>query len=304
MSTIGKYEQTLSRQYPGLFVVLLDQSVSMTEKESKSGQTKAEIVTTYVNSILRKMIEYAPIDEFTGRRKNYVYVCVLGYNDDVYPLLASDTTPVSLPDLDDNAKGFVTVDRVFYDQRNRPVKRVKEKVKVWIEPKAEGNTDMTYAFEEAEKVIKAWLYSTPEYISQDLGMQQPRSKSFPPVLINITDAKHNGEREPDEVVDRIRAMSTEQGNVLIYNCHFTHESGQDFIFFPSNIDEVRRISKSNQAQKMFYMSSIIPDALLDKARHDMQMPIEPGARCFVYNSNPDILLKFLKWTTFARLGRP
>ncbi len=300
----GKYEQTLSRQYPGLFVILLDQSISMTEKEHDSGKSKADIVTSYVNSIIRRMIEYAQVDEWTGRRKNYAYICVLGYNDDVYPLHSKDNTPISLPDLDESAKGYLHEDKLFLDQRGRPVKRNKERVKFWIEPKAKGNTDMTLAFEEAERVIHAWLNSKPEYISQDIGMQMPRSKSFPPVLVNITDAKHNGDRDPEEVVDRILQMGTDHGSVLIYNCHFTHETGQPTIFFPSDISEVKRLSKSNQAEKMFYMSSEIPNTLLSNARHVMQMPIKPGARCFVYNANPDVLLKFLKWTTLGRVGRP
>ncbi len=295
------YLQTLSRQYPGLFVIMLDQSVSMTEEVKDSGQSKASLVTLYVNSIISKMIEYAQIDEFTAKRKNYAYVSILGYNDRVFPLLPTGNTPVSLPDLDEMVRANVYVERKIVDDSGRVVRHLREKVKVWIEPKADGNTDMTYAFEEAETIIRNWLNSEPEYISAQLNMQMPRHKSFPPVLINITDAKHNGDRDPEEVVKRISKLRTDDGNVLIYNCHVTHE-GMKPCVFPNDINEVRTQTRSRQAERMFQMSSVIPETLRQKAQHVMQMPIPAGARCFVYNANPDILLKFLTWTTLGRAG--
>jgi TIR domain len=293
-ATPGLYKQQLSQQYPGLFVILLDQSVSMMERESKSGASKADIVTSYVNSIIRNMLEYAQVDEFSGRRKNYAYVSILGYNDDVYPLHSGDIAPVSLPDLDDTEKGYLNEDKILRNQ-DGTIRRIKGRVKFWIEPEAKGNTDMAQAFEEAEKVIRIWLQSKPEYVSQDIGMQMPRSKSFPPVLINITDVKHNGKQDPEEVIERIRQMGTEDGNVLIFNCYYSNDSGQPAIAFPSDVAKLRHLTRSNQAEKMFYMSSEIPETLRRKAEYVMQMPILPGSRCFVYNTNPDKLLKFLNW---------
>lgn len=299
----GEYDQTLSQQYPGLFVILLDQSESMKEVD-QNGQSKASLVTTYVNRILQKMIDLAQVDEFSGRRKNYAYVSILGYNDEVEPLLSRGSMePLSLPDLDDSARGKIFPERLILDESGKIVRRVREKMRFWVEPKTEGKTDMTLAFEVAEKVIQNWLNSPPEAISQGQHrqMQMPRSKSFPPILLNITDAKHNGRRDPEDVIERIRRMRTEYGQVLIYNCHFTHEGSQPCAF-PANIGDLKKSTLEKQAERMFYISSEMPDILRDKARRHMRMPIDQGARCFVYNANPDVLLKFLQWTTLGTSG--
>jgi hypothetical protein len=55
------------------------------------------------------------------------------------------------------------------------------------------------------------------------------------------------------------------------------------------------------AKRMFEMSSVIPEELLKQAQRYMQKPINPGARCFVFNASPEILLKFLRWTTLGNL---
>lgn len=298
----GKYSQTFSRQYPGLFVILLDQSDSMSERLEESGQSKALVVTSHVNSIINKMIEYAQVEELSGKRKNYAYISILGYNDEVYPLLAIDYAPVSLPNLDEMVKGYNTVDRKLLDASGKVVSHLRQKQKFWIEPRAGGTTEMVRAFEEAEEIVKDWLNSSPEYISSELGFERPRIQCFPPIIINITDGNYNGEGDPESVAERIRRIGTEDGNVLIYNCHFTHKRMQPCLF-PRDVAEVRQRTNSKQAEYMFHMSSEIPKTLLEKARRVMQMPIEQGARCFVYNANPDILLKFLRWTTMFRLDR-
>ncbi len=297
----GQYDQTLSRQYPGLFVILLDQSESMGQKGVTNGVSKAKIVTNYVNDIIQRMIDIAQVNELSGRRKNYAYVSILGYNDKVYPLLSKNLKPLSLPDLDDQEKGMAPSERLIMDQSGKIIRRIQEKHRFWIEPEAKGQTDMTLAFEEAERVIQNWLSSPPEPISREQGaiMQMPRHMSFPPILINITDAKHNGRRDPDEVIERIGQMKTDHGHVLIYNCHITHESVQPCCFPPS-IVELQHYTREKQAERLFYMSSEMPDILLHKGEQYMRMPITPGSRCFVYNANPDILLKFLQWTTLGK----
>lgn len=298
MPEYGDYDQSLSRQHPGLFVILLDQSDSMTEKDVTTGETKSRIVTTHVNTIIQKMIEFAQVEEFSGRRKNYAYVSILGYNDNVYPLISNDLTPISLPDLDDMAQGNLPIQRKVVDKSGRAVRSSPDKIKFWIKPQEKGNTDMARAFETAETVIRNWLHSAPEFAGRDIGMQMPRSESFPPVLINITDAKNNGKDDPEEVVQRIRELHTNHGNVLIYNCHFTHEGAEPCVF-PRDITEVRNKTRTRLAERMFYMSSELPERLRAKAQRTMRIPIEAGARCFVYNASPDILLKFLTWTTLG-----
>lgn len=299
-----EYDKELSRKYPGLFVILLDQSLSMTQKDVRTNEEKSSIVTRHVNTIIQRMVDMARVDEFTGKRNKYAYLCVLGYNDDVYPLLTSKL--VDIPTLADNPHGRT---RVYHDKRNAAGKiigRVPEELTVWIEPKAEGNTEMTRAFEAAEIVIRGWLNASPEFISDQLGTQGPRDECFPPILLNITDAKHNGDGIPQNVADRIRRLRTKNGATLICNCHITHLRARACIF-PRDIKEVQQSIRDAQneseqigdqlVERMFEMSSVIPEALRLKAQSVMRQPIEAGARCFVFNADPDILIRFLNWGT-------
>ncbi|HEY0754325.1 MAG TPA: hypothetical protein VGD98_10215 [Ktedonobacteraceae bacterium] len=295
------YSQTLSRQYPGLFVILLDQSESMLQKDLSTGLTKADTATSYVNFIIERMIRIAQFEELSGRRKNYAYVSILGYNDAVYPLLRSPV-PVALPDLDESALGRANLTRLVPDGQGQAFKRVVEKTRVWIRPHGEGKTDMTLAFEEAERVVRDWLRSPRVPYEQALDgqfyLQGPREESFPPILIHITDAKDGGQQDPHPVSERIRQMETKYGKVLLFNCHFTHERVETCVF-PATLQEVRSHTIERQAAYMFDMSSEMPEILRERARAYMQRPIPQGARCFIYNANPEVLLNFLRWTTLG-----
>ncbi len=290
-------------------MILLDQSLSMTEKDVRTNEEKSQIVTRHVNTIIQKMIDFARVDEFTGERKKYAYLCVLGYNDDVYPLLTSKI--VDIPTLANNPIGLLKTYRDKRDMAGAMVGRVLEEQAIWIKPQAQGNTEMTRAFEEAEIVIKSWLNAPPENISKQYGMQRPRNECFPPIVINITDAKHNGDGVPQNVADRIRRLRTENGATLICNCHITHQRTKACIF-PKDIKEVQQSIRDAQnesaqvdarlVERMFEMSSVIPEALRVKARSVMRQEIEPGARCFVFNADPDALIRFLRWGTLGNLG--
>lgn len=308
MQTIGPYEQTLSRQYPGLFVILLDQSASMNQIDNDRQQSKADIATGYVNGIIKRMIDAAQIDEYTGRRKLYAYLSILGYNDEVYPLLRADDKPVDLVTLDENPLGHVTV---HYNVPSGRTGHLTDKQSFWVKPKAVGDTDMYKAFKRAKGVVEAWLNSPLEKISDDLGMQAPRSESFPPIIINITDAKDNRGGDLKKISQEIQSLHTNNGSVLIFNCHFTHEKNAKnrTCMFPTNVSEIEPYCVTEVdrrlARLMFEVSSTIPEALQKRAEKRMEKPIQPGARCFVYNANPDVMIQFLRWSTLGlvRIGR-
>jgi hypothetical protein len=121
-------------------------------------------------------------------------------------------------------------------------------------------------------------------------------------VINITDAKNNGNRNPQKIVERIQQLRTDVGNVLICNCHFSNEPNIPCTF-PESLADVRKYCKVKDdleaAERMFEMSSVIPEELLKQAQRYMQKPINPGARCFVFHASPEILLRFLRWTTLG-----
>ena len=227
------YTQELSRWFPGLFVVLLDQSSSMKEpvKGYPKELTKAEIVTMLVNDIIKTMIDSAGMEEtIPGIRKKYAYLSVLGYDDDVRPLLSTVDSPVDIPTLAKNPRGVIEVKRPKHDANGRLLGITTESKTVWVEPFIGMNTNMTKAFERARDVVSRWLQQSPEKISDDLGYQMPRMESFPPVVINVTDGFYNTGGNPQRVVKDLCNLRTNNGNVLVFNCHFSLGNHQECIF--------------------------------------------------------------------------
>lgn len=285
------YTRHFSRRYPGLFIILLDQSGSMSEKVEGRDSSKAEFATTTINSLIYEMVQAAKFDVSTGKRRKYAYLSVYGYSDSVYPLLSDE--PLDIPFLGDNIRGTVPIMREMLDSHTGSYRQVSENRPFWIEPHAQGKTHMAEAFSCARDVARHWLAAPPEH------GQAARVECFPPVIINITDAQDNGSSNPVPLTYEIRREGTQQGNILIFNCHFTKQMGQSCIF-PASAGQVAQLDPPF-AEQMFEMSSVIPEPLRKKAAAEFSLgqDVEPGARSFVYNADANILVKFLHWGTIG-----
>lgn len=209
------YTRRFTRRYPGLFVILLDQSKSMAQ-------------------------EVEVLDSHTGSYRQ------------------------------------VTENRAF-----------------WIEPRTQGKTQMAEAFGAARDVARGWLMQVPE------PGQAPRHECFPPIIINITDAQDNGSGNPIGIAHEIQREGTQQGSILIFNCHFTTQMGQSYIF-PASPQEVAQLDPPFASQ-ICEMSSPMPEPLRKKATAEFGLgrEVAPGARCMVYNADTNILIKFLHWGTIG-----
>jgi hypothetical protein len=293
MSSGTLYRRRFSRRHPGLFVILLDQSYSMGEYVVNQKHSKASIATSVLNKIICDLIEEAGFEKRgEGLRKKYAYLSVLGYNDKVYPLLSSSDDPIDIPTLADNPRGTVPVQRSIQDASGA-IRQITEEYPYWIEPQMCGSTQMAEAFKRAHNIVRHWLATPPE------PGQAKREYSFPPIIINITDAEHNGSGVPLQVCQEICQGGTEDGKTLIFNCHFTKEVSRPCLF-PSSVSEVRALDQNGLSAKMFEMSSQIPESLSREAGEQLYGPghtLAPGARCFAYNADTTALTKFLHWGT-------
>jgi hypothetical protein len=261
-------------------------------------KTKAEVVTGHVNRIIQEMIDLAGMEELSpGIRKKNAYLAVVGYDDYVVPLLYSTFNPVPIPFLALHPLGELPeVHDVFDAYTKKIIGQHEEMRKIWVKPRQGMYTNMQAAFEQAAEIIDSWLHAPVEEIAPGQGMQQPRRECFPPVVINITDGYFNKGGNPRGVVDDLRRMKTNNGNVLVFNCHFTTADQRECIF-PKDVGEVRGLDPHGFAEKMFYLSSEMPEPLRPRAQKTMKKPIDPGARCVVYNAKLSTLVQFLRWGT-------
>lgn len=291
-----QYTETISRQFPALFIILLDQSFSMSERitlPNASGyiQSKADIATAAINQIIYAMIRSAKYDKKGNLKKN-AYISVLGYNDSVYQLIPNDRSYIDLPSLEKLTLGTAPMYQPVFNNQTGKYEQVKVLNPIWIKPQATGGTQMANAFIRANEIAYQWFMDPPE------PGQGLREKCLPPTIINITDAENNGPVDPISVTHQIRQGGTQQGNILIFNCHFTKELSNPCIL-PSDVSELVHLDPL--AKDMFDMSSPIPETLRETAGEVAYgKQIKPGARCFVYNANAEILIRFLRWGTVRR----
>ncbi len=292
LNLIGQYyTRRFSRRYPGLFIILLDQSGSMREKVDGQKYSKADFATTALNNLIHKMVQSAKFEASTGERRKYAYLSILGYSDSVYPLLSPSGEPVDIPFLGKNPRGTVQVMRDVLDTHTNTYHSVTENRPFWIEPRSLGRTQMAEAFTRARDIAGQWLISPPE------AGQAQRQECFPPIIINITDGEDNGSGNLLGVAQEIKSKGTQQGGILIFNCHFTKAIGQSCVF-PGSSAELTYLN-SPFAQQLFEISSVIPEPLRRRAASEIlqgqQLP--DTARSFIYNADTDILIKFLHWGT-------
>jgi hypothetical protein len=287
------YRKSWSRQYRGLLIFLLDQSGSMQEPLQIGGKsyTNGQMATAALNNLIVSVISKSPPDPERGGRRDYCDILVLGYGDQVTHLLHDGHgNPISLRELDRSPRGYrdVIVDR--YDSQLGRTVRAQDKQPYWIEYTANSNyTEMAKALQMTYTAINTWLNAEPS-----------RSRSFPPVVVNITDGMHNGTGDPSAEAGRLRQLSTNEGYVVLFSCHLTSRAQQG-IAFPRTVqpinDYVTDTEERDWAKQLFNMSSVIPETMVRKARDSFNVQLNDGARGFIYNADPSELVNFLGWGT-------
>ena len=92
----------------------------------------------------------------------------------------------------------------------------------------------------------------------DKWMKEHHDKDcYPPTIINITDGEFNGILNPRDVntqlANELKALFTNDGNVLLWNIHITPDS-QDQILLPVSKTEL----KGEKSEWLYDMSSLLP----------------------------------------------
>lgn len=278
----SSYEQNVSKQsvsvdtgqnyrlrwnscQPGHLVFLIDLSRSMIRE--MNNKRLVDVMMDVLNSLFDSLNGEICQGEDVEDRFS---VTVLGYNSDVKVLLKAN-----------NGEEFNT----FFQNVSKN-KRLFDTGKGGI---AEPNwqTFMADAFDEAKKDIEEWI-----------ARQSKGGKKMPaPVVINITDGEPNEGGNVDAIGKALRAaenlknISTEDGNVLLFNIHFTPNGGEKKIVFPV----VKPVDK--KASFLYTASSIIPNTLIGAAKETWpDYEISEASRAMISNeNNVDSLLKFISW---------
>ncbi|MFQ6326064.1 VWA domain-containing protein [Nocardia sp. CWNU-33] len=266
------YSAEINRKQPALLLLAIDQSYSMLELWAETGQSKSAALAAAVNNLLGNAVLLCSRGD--ERVYGYFELGVLGYGSEVGPVLhGSDAghLVVSVEQVADNPLRVDTVTRRVPDGAGGVVS-VQQQMPIWVDPAANGATPMVAAFTAIEPVVESWCAAHPE--------------SFPPIVINVTDGMST-DGEPRDVVNRIRELGTDDGQVLVFNLHLSGTPSQP-VRFPNSAGGLT----DPNAAMLYELSSELPPSLLDAASA-MGYAVQPGARGFLYNADAATVIDFL-----------
>ncbi|WP_433672431.1 VWA domain-containing protein [Nocardia sp. CA-136227] len=266
------YSAEINRKQPALLLLAIDQSYSMLDPWAETGQSKAAALAAAVNNLLGNAVLLCSRGD--ERVYGYFEIGVFGYGLEVGPVLHgtdADHPIASVEQVADNPLRVDTVSRRVPDGAGGVVS-VQQQMPVWVDPLANGATPMVAAFTAIEPVIKSWCAAHPD--------------SFPPIVINVTDGMST-DGVPNQVVERIRNLGTEDGQALVFNLHLSGVQSQP-IRFPGTAEGLT----DPDALTLFELSSVLPPSMLDAAAA-VGYSVAPGSRGFLFNADATTVIDFL-----------
>lgn len=278
------YAADISRNNPGCFLFLIDQSGSMVgalggQPGLRKDQGAADALNRILDAVSQRCSQGMEV-------RDYFDIGVITYTTDdlagaalgsAFPGTSAEQPFLSISEV---AEIAAVEDRTVKESDGAGgIVEVNRKFPVWLEPVAAYGTPMCAALEAANRSVENWIADHPN--------------SYPPMVINITDgAASDGDPEP--IAEQIKGLGTNDGNVLLYNAHLSGMAATP-VQFPSQESE---LPPDEYAKSMFRMSSVFPQPVWQLAAN-MGMPAQEGSRGYVFNADMVSLVQFLDIGTRA-----
>lgn len=241
------YSARITTKTPSAFVFLLDQSGSMEEKVSFAGQTttKAAAVSQLINGLIAELVGHCKRE--SGYR-DYLDIAVLGYGGErVVSLLPEGASHELFRKPGELAHAKTEVVKTYRERTLPDGGRVINSVssKEWVKPRAVGKTPMNLAFQQTYRLLYDWT------------RRHAAERCFPPVVINITDGEATDaeDHELRNAAEKIRALSTADGGVLLMNIYIGHDPDRQAVLFPASAES---LPDTPYARLLFEISSPMP----------------------------------------------
>jgi hypothetical protein len=277
------YAAEISRLHPTCLLFLIDQSASMEDPfggdvgpdgaglEAPGAGSKAQSVADAINRLLSTLVIRATKAEGV---RHYFDVGVLGYGSKVGPAFDGPLAGRSLVSIED-----IYANPARVEERTRKVPDgagglVEEQFKlpIWFDPVSVNGTPMCAALRLAASILEPWVLD--------------HAASYPPIVINLTDGEST-DGDPTQPAEELRRLATDDGNVLVLNCHLSSKKGPKLLFPDSETNLADTF-----ARRLFGMSSVLPEGLLAVAQREGFAAGEQ-ARGFVFNGDLVDAIRFL-----------
>jgi hypothetical protein len=277
------YEKEISREFPTLFVFVLDQSGSMGAPFGRGGAgiSKAQGLADATNRLIQDLLIRC---ESNNRVLNRYFISLIGYGRIEGDVKSAFVGPLA-------GKTIVSAEELYQnpariEDQIRTVSAGDEgsvdemyKVPIWVDPVFEDGTPMTKALFCAKDVVEDFVKKHPA--------------SFPPIVFHMTDGAST-DGIPMEAARKLTQVASNDGSVLLFNLHISSERATP-IEFPDSEANL----PDHFAKLLFNMSSILPEYMRNAA-HEQGYQISPQTRGFAFNADMTSLLKFLKIGTIPK----
>ena len=241
------YTAQITRNTPTAFIFLIDQSVSMQKKTMLYGEemTMAEAASRIVNNQINELV-YRCIK--LNDTRHYYDIAVVGYGEKAYSGWQGELAGrgfVSPEELKNHPYTKITTRK---ETRTRNGVKINEVEQIqWVS--AHHDRPWTHyhdAFDYAKRLLEEWM---KEHHEKDC---------YPPTVIHVTDGefKHATRDLVIQKANELKAMFTNDGNVILFNIHFTAQNGSKSVVCPINKNE---LSGNAYAEALFDMSSLLPE---------------------------------------------
>jgi uncharacterized protein YegL len=268
------YQAEISRANPSCFLFLIDQSGSMSDPfgGGESTKKKADALADGINKILQNLvIKCAKGDDVLDR----LHVGVIGYGNSVNSAFAGSLAGRDLVAISEIAKSpsRIEVRTKKIDDGAGGLVDQTIKFPIWFDPIANGGTPMCQALAYAKAIVQNWIGQHPS--------------SFPPVVMHFTDGEST-DGNPSDIAKEIKQLSTNDGNVLLFNVHLSSTRANPLVF-PDNETEL----PDEFAHLLFNMSSTLPPAFHNVAR-EFGYNVSEATRGFAFNADLVSVVQFLE----------
>lgn len=271
---MAQNQKQWSSATPGLLIFMVDQSGSM-RKQFDGEDSRSQFAAKAINNIIKNLIE----KNHNGKEvRNRCFVMVIGYDSKATKLASG-----FLQKLKDNPIRVDEVTKQVSDGAGGLVP-IKVKMPIWVEPIPEDRdlpTNMKAAFELVQKTIEKWVADKPDNPA--------------PIIINISDGKPYYKTDEEacvtetkEVANAIKAITTEDGPVQIFNAML--REGPKVIFPSSDAD-----IQDDYSRFVFDISTEIPQGFAKAAEKNGLPAFKDGARGAIFNADAVELIKLINF---------
>jgi hypothetical protein len=280
--SVMSYARSMTVDQPGCLIFLIDQSASMGDpfpQEQLDGAIRSKAV--WLAHVLNEFLSELVLENTSGRRvRNRLDLAVIGYGGprvgSVLPITAADGF-ATLQQLADHPLRVETQLQEYVDEDGL-VLPIETTRKIWIEPVFSGATPMCEVLTLTKQMVTDWVQRHPQ--------------SYPPIVIHVTDGL-SSDGDPIEIADGLRRLTTDDGAVLLYNCHITDQQATA-VRWPAAIEQ---LVPKRSAHTLFEMSSELPPRAREQLSRRSGEELAPTARGYIYNANPAALRSMFEFGT-------